>query len=90
MMLWTSSHTKLSSRETSIIISCATLGYMFSGIVVGYLFQTYSPLWVMHITLAASVAQLIFFGLAYLSVKVLYQKEIKTIIDKDETNVPLK
>ena len=70
LLLVISSHMVIASSTMSIILGCHSLGYISTGFITGYLFETFSPLWVLHLTLIASSTQLIFCMLSHLTLRV--------------------
>ena len=66
----------MTSFVTSALYSFYSVGNMVTGFITGYLFETYSAMWVLHITLIASLAQLVFFVLAFVTVKVMKREDI--------------
>ena len=87
LSLWASTHVTITSRLPSAIISSFSLGVVATGIVTGYVFQEYSPFYIMVISMVAAVFQLVFFVAAYVSVRFIQMDVKQACIEEREESI---
>ena len=75
IMLWAASHVTISSEHLSVLIGFSSVGYISTGIVTGYLFQTYTPLSIMYMSIVAVFGEIVFFLGAWSAAKYCYSFE---------------
>ena len=86
-ILWTSQHMQVTGSVSSVLVCGFSAGLMTAGAVAGYLFEAYSPFWVLYLSLIASFVQLLLFGIANVLTKCFpaaKQPQITVVVVDDE------
>ena len=78
MFLWTSSNIQITGSVGAVLIVGASFGVMTCGPLTGYLFQEYSYLWIIYLSLMSSVLGLILFMVMHITVKCFQKRQKKS------------
>ena len=85
-IMWTAQYIAITGAVSSVLVCGFSAGVMSAGYLSGYLFQKYTPYWVLYLSILASFGQLVLFGVANLFVKCFkpnkQEKDIIVIVDE--------